>query len=458
MPFIDATKRLQALYAFVDQFAAGDNALRSSFDQVIGDLVSSTNQLAAYLESIVLSGADPRILGPKATTPTTRNDASPLQAGDFYISTNAAAGRVGLMYRFDGSVFRVVSDFGTVSALGTSLVGASNPAAARGLLELGSAAQQPSTAFAAASVAADVALALKLADANGLAETLTDWNAAHLTGPGTAFVQANAAALNGPEAINLSGVYVAYDINNGFLIASDHQNGRVYLRLRVSETWGTWRRIFSVENASLADGDMFYMASGALTRLAKGAASTQMFMDAAGLFPLWRATPLIGAKANFGAQSLSGTYSRTGNLVTVTMTAHGMLTGQFASLDFTTGGATDGWYQVTVIDANSFTVVDSASGTTSGNVTRLIWMRAGTNIASIVRNSTGDYTINLTTAMADVFYSIAGVAATISGNVGVLSSRIGPVDFDKTTTSFRVISINQGGAPFDCPSVNVIIS
>jgi hypothetical protein len=66
----------------------------------------------------------------------------------------------------------------------------------------------------------------------------------------------------------------------------------------------------------------------------------------------------------------SGTYSRTGTLVTVTMTAHTLETGDHATLDFTTGTATDGGYVVTVVDANTFTVVDLASGATSGNVTR----------------------------------------------------------------------------------------
>lgn len=66
----------------------------------------------------------------------------------------------------------------------------------------------------------------------------------------------------------------------------------------------------------------------------------------------------------------SGTYSRTGTLITVTMTAHNLTTDDHVTLDFTTGTATDGGYTVTVVDANTFTVVDLTSGATSGNVTR----------------------------------------------------------------------------------------
>lgn len=66
----------------------------------------------------------------------------------------------------------------------------------------------------------------------------------------------------------------------------------------------------------------------------------------------------------------AGTYSRVGTLVTVTMTAHTLTTGDHVTLDFTTGTATDGGYTVTVVDANTFTIVDTATGATSGNVTR----------------------------------------------------------------------------------------
>jgi hypothetical protein len=62
--------------------------------------------------------------------------------------------------------------------------------------------------------------------------------------------------------------------------------------------------------------------------------------------------------------------TRVGTLVTVTMAAHTLTTGDEAVLDFTTGTATDGGYIVTVVDANTFTVVDTATGATSGNVTR----------------------------------------------------------------------------------------
>ena len=65
----------------------------------------------------------------------------------------------------------------------------------------------------------------------------------------------------------------------------------------------------------------------------------------------------------------SGTYARSGTTVTVTRTTHGLTTNDYIYADHISGSANDGFYQVTVVNANSFTYTDSSSGTTSGNVT-----------------------------------------------------------------------------------------
>ena len=71
--------------------------------------------------------------------------------------------------------------------------------------------------------------------------------------------------------------------------------------------------------------------------------------------------------------SFTGTYSRTGTTVTVTKTSHGLAVNSQVYLDFTSGTAVDGSYQVTAVTANTFTVTTTASGTTSGNVTATQW-------------------------------------------------------------------------------------
>ena len=66
----------------------------------------------------------------------------------------------------------------------------------------------------------------------------------------------------------------------------------------------------------------------------------------------------------------SGTYGRSTNTVTVTITNHGLTTGDRVWLDFSagTGGtATDNIYVVTVTGTNTFTVTDSATGSITGS-------------------------------------------------------------------------------------------
>ena len=67
----------------------------------------------------------------------------------------------------------------------------------------------------------------------------------------------------------------------------------------------------------------------------------------------------------------SGTYARTSPsaTITVTMTAHGFVTGQRVFLDFTSGTGRDGTYEITKTGDNTFTCADAATTTTSGNVT-----------------------------------------------------------------------------------------
>ena len=64
------------------------------------------------------------------------------------------------------------------------------------------------------------------------------------------------------------------------------------------------------------------------------------------------------------------TYARSGNAITVTSSNHGLANGSQVILDVTSGNGSDGYYTIaSVVDANTFTVTDASSGTTSGNVT-----------------------------------------------------------------------------------------
>ena len=61
----------------------------------------------------------------------------------------------------------------------------------------------------------------------------------------------------------------------------------------------------------------------------------------------------------------TATYGRSGATITVSSTAHGLVTGQFIGVDWGTGTggtATNGNYAVTVTNANTFTITDINSG------------------------------------------------------------------------------------------------
>jgi len=79
----------------------------------------------------------------------------------------------------------------------------------------------------------------------------------------------------------------------------------------------------------------------------------------AGVVNLWDST----------ATALGGTYSRTGNVVTVTVTSHGLANGQAFGFAASTGNASSGNFTVTsVANVNAFTFTDYLNtGSTSGN-------------------------------------------------------------------------------------------
>jgi hypothetical protein len=73
---------------------------------------------------------------------------------------------------------------------------------------------------------------------------------------------------------------------------------------------------------------------------------------------------------------ISATYGRSGTLVTVTKSSHGLATGDRVGLGFSAAGGasgTDGNYTITVVDSSTFTVTDPNSGTvTPGTACRYV--------------------------------------------------------------------------------------
>lgn len=70
-------------------------------------------------------------------------------------------------------------------------------------------------------------------------------------------------------------------------------------------------------------------------------------------------------------------------------------------------------------------------------------IRASFNVSSLTYNSTGDYTINFTTAMPNADYSVAGLAGTPANSSDTgLAFSFGSAITPLTTTSVRVSSRN----------------
>jgi hypothetical protein len=70
-----------------------------------------------------------------------------------------------------------------------------------------------------------------------------------------------------------------------------------------------------------------------------------------------------------GGKRISASYSRSSNTVTVTATAHGLVTGDQVDMSFQSGSGTAGTFTITVTGADTFTYTDPVGGMTSGNCT-----------------------------------------------------------------------------------------
>jgi hypothetical protein len=66
---------------------------------------------------------------------------------------------------------------------------------------------------------------------------------------------------------------------------------------------------------------------------------------------------------------------------------------------------------------------DTTNTASTANTNRLI--RASGNVASVLRNGTGDYTITFTTAMPNVNYAVVGTASTGANNLASISQWFG---------------------------------
>lgn len=155
----------------------------------------------------------------------------------------------------------------------------------------------------------------------------------------------------------------------------------------------------------------------------------------------------VAQVASVSLPGIPGTYARSDSTVTVTMPNHGIRDGLWVKLDFaagTGGTASDGTYKVTVVDDDTFTLTDTASGTiTAGTLYRTpesnlaaTYAQAGTTLTVTLAGhglADGDtVALDVTSGTAadvnayvdnvvdaDTFTVVLTSSATTSGNVTV---------------------------------------
>lgn len=167
---------------------------------------------------------------------------------------------------------------------------------------------------------------------------------------------------------------------------------------------------------------------------------------------------LCKAWVNFNGTAntnLTGTYSQSGTTVTVSVTAHGLITGNVVYADITSGTGVDGTYTVTVTDANTFTYTAGTSLTTSGNVTLLRnTIRASYNVSSITDNGVGDYTVNFATALADANYSAVITVSRDGAAQG--NAHNAPATETIASTAYRFVAYAYGTYAYGDHVINTV--
>ena len=93
----------------------------------------------------------------------------------------------------------------------------------------------------------------------------------------------------------------------------------------------------------------------------------------------------------------------------------------------------------------------TGSGTGQSDMT----INASGNVSSITDNGTGDYTINLTTAMPDINYSVAGTC--VGSTVTAYYAHIVSSGIAVTTSTFRIRTLHNNSNLYDQNRISIAV-
>jgi hypothetical protein len=154
----------------------------------------------------------------------------------------------------------------------------------------------------------------------------------------------------------------------------------------------------------------------------------------------WANVPF--AYVNFDASitaNLTGTFTRTTNVVTANVTAHGHRVGDRIYL-FSSGVLGEWGTVATVPDANSFTYISGTSGTIGSTAFTLQRrsIRKALNVHTVPYQETGGaYAVNFTTPAPDANYALLGSAQNRSG-----ANSLALLQFHVSNSGFHVPTVN----------------
>jgi hypothetical protein len=115
----------------------------------------------------------------------------------------------------------------------------------------------------------------------------------------------------------------------------------------------------------------------------------------------------------------------------------------------------------TALNASGSAPIYACRAWVNFNGTGTVAIRASGNVSSITDNGTGDYTVNFTTAMPDVNYSLVGMGGVVNGQAGAWGAYVTELHnastFIRTTTSVQFVTASLTGAVADAFTCNLAV-